>query len=164
MFAFLVGFWCCKTTWKFCLNSVFVSMLVFHACLCYCKMTWKFHLNGVFVSMLAFRACLCYCKTTWIFHLNCVFVSMLAFLCACVVKQHGHFILIEFLFPWLLFLQVSAKHACTLHMWLCLKWHGAWLCGVDRMCRYSSSFMWHQPCQHHKCTTSVEIKKCTVKS
>ena len=29
--------------------------------------------------------------------------------------------------------QVTAKHAYTLHMWLCMKWHGAWLYGVHRM-------------------------------
>ena len=26
--------------------------------------------------------------------------------------------------------QVTAKHAHTLRMWLCMKWHGAWLYGV----------------------------------
>ena len=26
--------------------------------------------------------------------------------------------------------QVTAKHAYTLRMWLCMKWHGAWLYGV----------------------------------
>ena len=30
--------------------------------------------------------------------------------------------------------QVTAKHAYTLRMWLCMKWHGAWLCGVHRTC------------------------------
>ena len=30
--------------------------------------------------------------------------------------------------------QVTAKHACTLRMWLCMKWHGAWLYGVCRTC------------------------------
>ena len=30
--------------------------------------------------------------------------------------------------------QVTAKHAYTLHMWLCMKWHGAWLYGVHRTC------------------------------
>ena len=29
--------------------------------------------------------------------------------------------------------QVTAKHAYTLGMWLCMKWHGAWLYGVPRM-------------------------------
>ena len=28
--------------------------------------------------------------------------------------------------------QVTARHACTLRMWLCMKWHGAWLYGVRR--------------------------------
>ena len=28
--------------------------------------------------------------------------------------------------------QVTAKHTYTLHMWLCMKWHGAWLYGVHR--------------------------------
>ena len=28
--------------------------------------------------------------------------------------------------------QVTAKHAYTLCMWLCMKWHGAWLYGVRR--------------------------------
>ena len=30
--------------------------------------------------------------------------------------------------------QVTAKHAYTLRMWLCMKWHGAWLCGLHRTC------------------------------
>ena len=30
--------------------------------------------------------------------------------------------------------QVTAKHASTLRMWLCMKWHGAWLYGVHRTC------------------------------
>ena len=30
--------------------------------------------------------------------------------------------------------QVTAKHTCTLHMRLCMKWHGAWLYGVLRTC------------------------------
>ena len=29
---------------------------------------------------------------------------------------------------------VTAKHAYTLRMWLCMKWHGAWLYGVHRTC------------------------------
>ena len=29
---------------------------------------------------------------------------------------------------------VTAKHACTLRMWLCMKWHGARLYGVHRTC------------------------------
>ena len=53
--------------------------------------------------------------------------------------------------------QVTAKHACTLHMWLCMKWHGALLYGEHRMCWDGSSFMWHQPCQCCQKTTSVDI-------
>ena len=30
--------------------------------------------------------------------------------------------------------QVTTKHACVLCMWLCMKWHGAWLYGVHRTC------------------------------
>ena len=30
--------------------------------------------------------------------------------------------------------QVIAKHTYTLRMWLCMKWHGAWLYGVHRTC------------------------------
>ena len=30
--------------------------------------------------------------------------------------------------------KVSDKHAYTLRMWLCMKWHGAWLYGVHRIC------------------------------
>ena len=60
--------------------------------------------------------------------------------------------------------QVTAKHAYTWHMWLCMKWHGAWLYGVHRMCQGGSSFTWHQPCQRCKYTTSVDSQKCTIKS
>ena len=30
--------------------------------------------------------------------------------------------------------QVPANYACTLRMWLCMKWHGAWLYGVQITC------------------------------
>ena len=53
--------------------------------------------------------------------------------------------------------QVTAKHAYTLRMWLCMKWHGAWLYGVHRTRRDGCSFLWHQPCQCCKYTTSVDI-------
>ena len=46
--------------------------------------------------------------------------------------------------------QVTAKHAYTLRMWLCMKGHGAWLYGVHRTRREGSSFIWHQPCQRCK--------------
>ena len=60
--------------------------------------------------------------------------------------------------------QVPAKHACILRMWLCMKWHGAWVYGVHRTCQDGSSFMWHQPCQRCKYTISVDIQKHTIKS
>ena len=56
--------------------------------------------------------------------------------------------------------QVTAKHTYTLRMWLCTKWHGAWLYGVHRTVRMrwdGCSFMRHQPCQHCKYTTLVDI-------
>ena len=37
--------------------------------------------------------------------------------------------------------QVTAKHAYTLRMWLCMNWHGAWLYGVHRTRWDGSSFM-----------------------
>ena len=46
---------------------------------------------------------------------------------------------------------------------LCMKWHGTWLYGVHKMHRDSSSFVWHQPCQCCKYTTSVDIQKCAKK-
>ena len=55
--------------------------------------------------------------------------------------------------------QVTAKHAYTLRMWLNMKCHGAWLYGVHRTRRDGSSFLWHQPCQRCKSTTSVDKKK-----
>ena len=49
-------------------------------------------------------------------------------------------------------------------MWLCMKWHGAWLYGVHRTRRDGSSFLWHQPCQRCKHTTSLNSQKRAVKS
>ena len=59
--------------------------------------------------------------------------------------------------------EVTAEDAYTLSMWLCMKWHGAWLYGVHRMCQDSSSFMWSQPCQRCKYTTLVDIQKRAIK-
>ena len=59
--------------------------------------------------------------------------------------------------------QVTAKYACTLSMWLCTKWHGAWLYGVHRTRRVGSSFTWHHPCQRCEYTTSVDIQKRAIK-
>ena len=58
--------------------------------------------------------------------------------------------------------QVTAKHAYTSCVWLCM--HSAWLYGVHRTCRDGSRFLWHQPCQCCKYTASVDIQKCAVKS
>ena len=66
-------------------------------------------------------------------------------------------------FCWKCRWQVTAKYACTLPMWLCTKWHGAWFYGVHRTCRDGSSFMWHQPCQRCKYTTSVDTQKAHYK-
>ena len=60
--------------------------------------------------------------------------------------------------------QVTAKHTCTLRMSLCMKWQGAWLYGVHRSRWDGSSFMWHEPCQSCKYTTSVDIQKRAIKS
>ena len=59
--------------------------------------------------------------------------------------------------------QVTAKRSYTLCMWLCMKWHGAWLYGVQNLRRDGCSFMWHQPCQRCKYTTSVDIQKMHYK-
>ena len=55
--------------------------------------------------------------------------------------------------------QVTAKHAYTLRMWLCMKWHGAWMYGVHITHRDGNSFMWHQTCQRCKYTTSLWKKR-----
>ena len=67
------------------------------------------------------------------------------------VKDPGHSAEVQW--------QVTAKHACILCMWLCMKWHGAWLYDVHRTHRDSSSFMWHQPRQCCKYTTLMDIEK-----
>ena len=63
--------------------------------------------------------------------------------------------------------QVTAKHACTLRMWLCIKWHGAWLYGVHRTCTETAAVSCGP--SHASAVTSVIIplqwikKKCAVK-
>ena len=58
-----------------------------------------------------------------------------------------------------------ADHGATgtwsllLHRQTCGFAWSAWLYGVHRTCRNGSSFMWHQPCQRWKYTTTVDIKK-----
>ena len=58
--------------------------------------------------------------------------------------------------------QVTAKRTYTLRMWLYMKWHGAWC--TQNLRRDGSNFMWHQPCQHCKYTTSMDIQKRAIKS
>ena len=62
--------------------------------------------------------------------------------------------------------QVTAKHAYTLHMWLCMMWHGAWLYGVHRTHQNGSS-----SCDtSHASAVSTPLRwifknknKCTIK-
>ena len=42
--------------------------------------------------------------------------------------------------------QVTAKHTYTLCMWLCMKWHGAWLYGVHRTVAHKRSRSFCQKC------------------
>ena len=55
--------------------------------------------------------------------------------------------------------QVTVKHAYTLCMWLCMKWHGAWLYGVHRTCAEMAAV---------SCGTShastVDIQKRAIKA
>ena len=61
--------------------------------------------------------------------------------------------------------QVTAKHAYTLHIWLCMKWHGAWLYGVHtNLHQDGDSFMWHQPCQRLSTPLQWIFKKSAIKS
>ena len=53
--------------------------------------------------------------------------------------------------------QVTGKHACTLRVWLCMKWHGAWLYDIHRTRRDGRGFMRYQPCYRCKYATSVDI-------
>ena len=85
--------------------------------------------------------------------------------------------------------RLQLKHSYTLRMLLCMKWHGASFCQKCRwqvtaktlihlmyvalhevtwcmvvwctqnLRRDGCSFMWHQPCQCSKYTTSVDIQK-----
>ena len=55
--------------------------------------------------------------------------------------------------------QVTAKHTYTLRMWLCMKWHGAWLYGVHRTCAETAAVSCGTSHASIKYTTSVDIKK-----
>ena len=93
-----------------------------------------------------------------------IFFSRVNFLCWLLFGYpfHPHVTAVARKRPWSFcqkrMWQVTAKHVYTLRMWLCMKWHGAWLYGVHRTCWDGSSFLWHQPCQRCKYTTLVDIK------
>ena len=61
--------------------------------------------------------------------------------------------------------QVTAKHACTLRMWLCIKWrdtvHSVHRTRRPRWQQFHVARR-HQPCQ--LCNTSVDIQNRTIKS
>ena len=61
--------------------------------------------------------------------------------------------------------QVTAKHAYTLRMWLCMKWHGVWLYGVHRTCAETAAVSCGS--SHASAvstdTTSVDIQKTRYK-
>ena len=61
--------------------------------------------------------------------------------------------------------QVTAKHAYTLCIWLCMKWHGAWLHGVHRTCTKTAAVSCGTS---HASTVSTLLwwilKKRTIKS
>ena len=63
--------------------------------------------------------------------------------------------------------QVTAKHAYTLHMalhevtWCMVVWCTQ---NAQRLNLSCSRFLWHQPCQHCKYTTSVDIQNRTTKT
>ena len=59
--------------------------------------------------------------------------------------------------------QVTAKHAYTLCMWLCMKWHGAWLYGVHRTCAKMAAVSCGTSHQRCKYTTLVDIQKRAIK-
>ena len=58
--------------------------------------------------------------------------------------------------------QVTAKHAYTLRMWLCMKRHGAWLYGVHRTCAETAAVSCVTS-HASKYTTSVDIQKTRCK-
>ena len=56
--------------------------------------------------------------------------------------------------------QVTAKHAYTLHMWLCMKWHGAWLYGVHRTCAETAAVS----CGTSRASTVSTPLRCILKN
>ena len=61
--------------------------------------------------------------------------------------------------------QVTVKHAYTLRMWLCMKWHGAWLYGVHRTCAETAAVSCGTS---HASAVSTPLrwilKKCAIKA
>ena len=55
--------------------------------------------------------------------------------------------------------QVTAKHAYTLRLWLCVKWHGAWLYGVHRTCAETAAVSCVTSHASAVSTPPVDIKK-----
>ena len=66
---------------------------------------------------------------------------------------------LHFLLVILIFTEVARKRPWS----FCQKCMVVW-CTQNLTGRDGSSFMWHQPCQRSKCTTSVDIQKCAIKS
>ena len=75
--------------------------------------------------------------------------------------------------------QVTAKHAYTLRMWLCMKWHGARLYGVHRTCAETAAVscgpshastastpLWwiFKKCASHSCRTTRECSESAQES
>ena len=59
--------------------------------------------------------------------------------------------------------QVTVKHAYTLCMWICMKWHGAWLYGVHRTCAETAAVSCGTShASGCKYTTSVDIQKRAI--
>ena len=60
---------------------------------------------------------------------------------------------------------LTAKHACPLRMWLCMKGHGAWLYGVHRTCAETAAVSCGTS---HASTVSTPLRwifqKCAIKS
>ena len=63
--------------------------------------------------------------------------------------------------------QVTAKHAYTLRMWLCMKWHGAWLYGVHRTCAETAAVSCGTSTRYkasHSCRTTCERSESAQES
>ena len=156
-----------------------VEILLMVLCLIWFYLTLYYTLRS-FVKL-----CLYFCICVWFSWIEIVpflwpvksltVVWCLGLFCWRLCLYHRMLLLMCYPVPWfgpfdnavkvpVVVLSLGAVHlqlcpAYTLRMWLCMKWHGAWLYGAHRMRWDGSSFMWHQPCQRCKYTTSVDIKK-----